>query len=73
MKNPNPNCEGECRFEFMGGVTTCMYFTPVYDKYGNNTNPDGNITTGSVKCNVCRLWWHSRTQYGETMFTEMTR
>lgn len=70
--NPNPGCEGECRFHVRGGVTTCMYFPPVYDKHGNNTNPDGNITSGDVGCSVCNRRWGYATQYGKTTFNEVT-
>lgn len=48
-----------------------MYFTPVYDKHGNNINPDGNITSGSVSCHVCNKQWGYSTQYGKTTFQEM--
>lgn len=69
--NPNPNCEGECRFQFGMGMTTCMYYPPVYDKHGNNTNPDGNITSGLVSCNVCDKQWGYSTRHGETTFSEV--
>lgn len=69
--NPNPGCEGECRFRVGTGMTTCVYYPPIYDKHGNNTNPDGNTTSGNVWCNVCdKRWWYS-TQYGETTFKEL--
>lgn len=70
--NPDPNCEKDCRFRISGGVTTCMYFEPVYDKHGNNVNPDGNTTTGTIQCDVCNRWWQYKTQYSKTTFTEMT-
>ena len=50
-----------------------MYFAPVYDKHGNNLNPDGNITSGSVSCNVCDRQWNYATQYGKTEFQEITQ
>jgi hypothetical protein len=48
-----------------------MYYPPVYDKHGNNTNPDGNITSGSVACNVCNKQWGYSKQYGKTTFSEV--
>ena len=48
-----------------------MYFPPVYDKHGNNVNPDGNITSGSITCNACKKQWFYRTQLGETTFEEV--
>jgi hypothetical protein len=32
---------------------TAMYFPPVYDENGNNTNPDRNIRTSNWKCFEC--------------------
>jgi len=67
--NPNPNCDKECRFNQGISITTAMYFEPVYDKHGNNLNPDGNYTSSSVSCSTCGLSWTSSTRYGETTFT----
>lgn len=69
--NPNPGCELDCRFTYSGGNTTCLYYPPVYDKHGNNLNPDGNVTSGSVKCSVCNKEWNYGTQFGETTFSEL--
>ena len=70
--NPNPGCEGECRFQEKGPMmTTCMYYPPVYDKHGNNTNPDGNITSGALSCLTCGKKWSFATRYGETQYTEV--
>lgn len=71
MKNPNPDCQLDCRFHDLGSMTTCMYFPPVFDKHGNNVNPDGNTTTSSVRCSVCDKTWTSTTKYGETTFKEV--
>lgn len=57
MRNPNPTCELECRFIHSPTLTTCMGFTPIYDKHGNNLNPDRNITTGTIWCSVCNTQW----------------
>lgn len=71
MNNPNPNCEEECRFHYGMSMTTAMYYEPVYDKHGNNLNPDGNITSGDVSCSVCGKKWYYSTRYGITDFKEM--
>lgn len=69
--NPNPDCVREdCRFTVSGTFTTCIYFSPIYDKYGNNLNPDGNITAGSVECTTCKQKWSYETQHGVTSYTE---
>lgn len=71
FQNPNPDCKGECRFQYGFSSTTCAYYTPTYDKHGKNLNPDGNITSSEVTCTACDKKWVSRTQYGKTQFTEI--
>ena len=69
--NPNPSCDKECRFMQDGPSTTTMaYYPPVYDKSGNNINPDRNITSGSIVCVVCNKKWSYATQLGETVYKE---
>lgn len=71
----NPECEREdCRFQQTSpGMTTCMYYPPIYDKYGNNTNPDMNITTYNIKCSVCEKEFHAREQAGNTTYTSVEK
>jgi hypothetical protein len=71
MMNPDKTCPNECRFSFSGGMTTCMYYEPIYDKHGNNLNPDGNVTSGAVKCTTCNRTWSYNTQYDKTVYREM--
>jgi hypothetical protein len=71
ISNPNPGCEKECIFRGSMTTTTAMYYQPIYDKKGNNLNPDGNITSGTISCAVCNRLWVSSTQYGETRYTEI--
>lgn len=72
MMNPNPQCQSEdCRFNVGFSITTAMYFTPVYDKHGNNINPDGNITSGKVRCSTCNKAWAYSTQYDITSYKEV--
>ena len=71
FNNPNPSCEKECIFRGSMSTTTAMYYEPIYDKNGNNLNPDGNITTTKVSCALCHRQWVSSTQYGETKYTEL--
>lgn len=68
MKSPNPECENECRFREYNHGTTLAYYPPVYDKYGNNINPDRNVTSGEIHCSVCSKVWWFRTQLGETTY-----
>ena len=69
--NPNPNCEKECIFRADMTTTTSMYYPPIYDKKGNNLNPDGNITSGTISCSTCNRQWVAKTQYGETTYMEL--
>lgn len=70
--NPNPDCKEECRFQFGMSMTTAAYYPPVYDKYGNNMNPDMNTTSGSVDCSVCKKHWTYTTVNGKTTYVEWT-
>lgn len=70
MMNPNPACQKECRFSYGPTMTTAMYYTPVYDKHGNNLNPDMNSTSGSVDCPVCGKHWTYITKGSNTTYTE---
>jgi hypothetical protein len=70
MNNPNPDCADDCRFVYGPSMTTCAYYPPVYDKHGNNTNPDGNSTSGAVDCAVCKKHWSYISAYGKTTFFE---
>jgi len=66
--DPAKDCDREdCRIQESGGSTTCMYFPPIYDKYGNNINPDGNITTYHMKCSTCGTSWIDSYQYGKKL------
>lgn len=68
--NPNPECDKDCRFHYGVSVTTAMYYSPVFDKYGNNLNPDGNTTSGEITCSVCERKWSYSTRYNQTDFKE---
>ena len=68
-----PACkDGDCRFTSSGGMTTCMYYPPVYNKEGINLNPDMNSTVATVSCTTCKKNWNSFTRGGKTTFTEIT-
>lgn len=69
FENPNPSCNKQCSFTHTQGMTTLVYYIPIYDKNGVNTNPDGNTTTSEVYCSTCKTKWKATTQYGKTTFT----
>ena len=71
MNHPNPDCERNCRFSYGYSTTTSLYYNPVYDRHGNNLNPDGNVTTGTIDCTECYKRWAYTTQYGKTKFHEV--
>lgn len=62
----------DCRISSIGlSSTTCANYEPVYDGNGNNTNPDGNTTSGEVGCSNCYRSWSYSTRYGETTYEEI--
>lgn len=71
FSNPNPDCKKDCRFQEGVATVTAAYYPPIYDKHGNNTNPNGNITSRQITCGVCGKIWLSSTQYGKTTYTEL--
>jgi len=68
--NPNPDCQDDCSFVESLKVTTLVHYPPVYDKHGNNTNPDRNWTSYSVSCHKCNTTWNVKTN-GD--FTEINK
>ena len=68
---PDPNCSGKCRYRVDRSVTTAMFYTPIYDKLGNNTNLDKNIAMSTISCVTCDRTWLAKTQYAETEITEI--
>ncbi len=72
---PNKDCEREdCRYYASGGqISTCMYFQPVYDKHGNNINPDRNSTSGEMFCSVCKRKWRYVKRLGEYSYEEVAQ
>lgn len=60
LTNPNPNCDGECRFQSHGSTSTLVAYIPIYDKNGVNVNPDRNTTSESVTCSTCKRSWTVR-------------
>ena len=70
MTNPNPTCDKDCRFTKGITTRTCVYYQPIYDKHGNNTNPDMNITGYSMSCLVCGMEWNVNEQNGMTTIEE---
>lgn len=68
--NPNPNCDQECRFTYGPTMSTCVYYEPVFDKYGNNLNPDMNSHTTTVRCSVCHRSWNLTTKGKTSTFQE---
>lgn len=58
MFDPAIDCNREdCKIHKDSGMTTLMYYPPVYDKYGNNINPDMNSTTYHARCSSCNKDW----------------
>jgi hypothetical protein len=51
-------CERQdCKYEVLSTVATLVYYVPVYDKHGNNLNPDKNRTSVKYRCYTCGDIW----------------
>jgi hypothetical protein len=60
----------DCRVELGASTSTCMGWSETYNKYGNRSDVDPNITSQSLRCLTCGARWIARTQYGKTKITE---
>lgn len=48
----------KCRIQETGHVgSTCVYYPPIMDGYGNNLNPDRNKTKRWLECSTCGKEW----------------
>jgi hypothetical protein len=71
MKNPNPECPREgCQFTILDSMRTCMYFQPIYNRYGKNINPDANTTTFKVNCSTCGKTWVGKSRLDKTTYED---
>lgn len=53
------------------GVSTCVGWSPTYDKHGNRTDcGDPNTFTSELRCSKCGASWIISTQYGKTTITQ---
>jgi hypothetical protein len=56
------------------GFSTCMAWTPTYDKHGNRLDEgDSNSHTTSYSCSTCNKDWSVTRQRGQTKITEHVR
>lgn len=73
MQVPNHNCpRNDCRYVVGVEMTTSVYYKPIYNKQGENINPDGNVTSGEMYCSSCNKKWTYKTQYGNTTYKEVS-
>lgn len=61
-----PGCSrDDCRLTPNGPETTTMaYYPSVWDKQGNNLNPDMNTTSKNLRCLTCGKSWTEQWQNG---------
>lgn len=71
IQQATKDCErDDCRITENGGASTCIAWTPVYDKQGNRADRgDPNTHWSALICSTCKREWSVRTQYGETTLT----
>lgn len=68
IKEATKDCpRTDCSITCGGSTSTCMGWTPTYDKLGNRTDSgDPNIHTQWLRCSTCGKSWTASTQYGKT-------
>ena len=47
----------DCRIQVGPTSSTCVYYPPIYNKYGENTNPDKNRRSTPHECLSCGDTW----------------
>jgi len=52
-------------------MSTTVYYEPMYDKHGNNLNPDMNKSNTPIECGICDRRWSATTQGGKTTYEEL--
>lgn len=67
---PDPECKKNCRYRIDRSVTTAMFYTPIYDKHGNNVNHDQNTTMSTITCTTCDKTWLVTIKGSETTYTK---
>jgi len=58
-----PYCKKPTRRTVGSSSETLMYFCPIYDKEGNNTNPDRNTLTTNWQCLECGKSYQTKGNY----------
>lgn len=70
MKHPEcPNkTPKECVFSHWSSSSTCLGWTPKFNRDGEMINDNPNITTTRMSCNICGKYWDAKTSYNDTTF-----
>lgn len=67
-----PCSKDDCLFVEIGNPsTTLAYYPPIFNKRGENVNPDKNTTIGTVFCRTCRKYWEYKYRYPDVEFKEV--
>ena len=62
-------CERQdCTIRIGSGFTTDAYYPPMYNKAGENINPDNNVTRGEAHCIHCKKRWDYAEQQGKRTY-----
>ena len=65
------DCDREdCTIQVSEGITTLVYYQPIYNKHGENINPDLNRSSGGANCRTCGKIWNYQTINNVTTMTE---
>lgn len=61
-KTITPDCDrDDCRVSMGATMTTCMGWSPVFDKHGKMLNKDPNTSTTQMSCLTCGKTWNKIT------------
>ena len=53
-----PDCmRDDCMLQHGVSTSTLAHYPAIFDKDGNNTNPDGNVVVTDIKCLSCGKSW----------------
>lgn len=66
IKRLTKDCTGDCAISIGSSISTCMGYTPIYNKKGVLKSTDPNRHSTTYKCSFCGMSWNIVQQSGKT-------
>lgn len=63
-----PHCKKPTKRTGGAGSVTCVYYPPMYDENGKNTNPDKNTITSQWHCCECKKDYSTAGNYTDGFY-----